>query len=78
MFTLKKYISDIIVNNKTKLKVIEIQSLSIIFIFLLKISKVQSEEVSRRTHNAITKRKQNTKILNDRHIITEETKAWIT
>jgi hypothetical protein len=36
----KKYISDIIVNNKTKLKAIEIQSLSIIFIFLLKISKV--------------------------------------
>jgi hypothetical protein len=55
MFTLKKYISDIIVDNKTKLKAIEIQ-----------------------THNAMTKRKQKTKIFNDRHIITEETKAWIT
>ena len=40
MFTLKKYISDIIVNNKTKLKATEIQSLLIIFILLSKISKV--------------------------------------
>ena len=40
MFTLKKYISDIIVNNKTKLNATEIQNLLIIFIFLLRISKV--------------------------------------
>jgi hypothetical protein len=37
---IEKYISDIIVDNKTKLKAIEIQSLLIMFIFLLKISKV--------------------------------------
>jgi hypothetical protein len=40
MFSLKKYISDIIVDNKTKLKAIEIQSLLIIFILLLNISEL--------------------------------------
>jgi hypothetical protein len=66
MFTLKKYISNIIVNSKTKLNATEIQSLSIIFIFLLRISKVYSEEVNRRTNNATIKRKQNKKTFNDK------------